>query len=251
MSTDAWKWILIGLVVTVTASCAQPSPQQEPPAPPVARPQAVSPPPSPPPAMPETEPGLAGRPEVGKVLFVKHECLNCHSVKGEGGSQGPDLAQVALRRSHDWLMNFIFIPSEMFPETEMPQINWQSEQEVADIVAFLESFKREVPVEKIFTANLGPVKTGQVLVEAYDCRACHTIRAGGVAGYPDLTYVGSKIRPEWEANWLKDPQKVKPGTFMPTFGFSDREIEAVVAYLSSLKWDHPPGAPADHKEKTS
>lgn len=232
--------MLSGTIVVLITGCAQPSTPPERATPQVAQPAASSPS-EPLPSPPASAPSSSGRPDVGKALFIKHDCLNCHSIQGEGGSKGPDLAQVAVRRSHDWLVDFIFLPSEKFPETEMPQFDWQSEQEVQDIVAFLESFKREVPVDKIFLADLGLEKTGEVLVDAYGCRNCHTIGEGGIVGYPELTFMGSKIRPEWERRWLQDPQKIKPGTFMPTFGFADRELDAIVAYLSTLKWESPPG----------
>lgn len=231
---------LIGTLYVLTAGCAQPSAPSERQTPQMA-PPAVTSAPETTSSQPAPLAASSGRPDVGKALFIKHECLNCHSIQGEGGSKGPDLAQVAVRRSHDWLVDFIFLPSEKFPETEMPQFDWQSEQEVQDIVAFLESFKREVPVDKIFLADLGLEKTGEVLVDAYGCRNCHTIEEGGIVGYPELTFIGSKIRPEWERRWLQDPQKIKPGTFMPTFGFADRELDAIVAYLSTLKWESPPG----------
>ncbi len=243
MIPEVMKWALMGSVLILVASWAQPA---------QATPQRVTPAatsaPAPVPVTPVSQPSSTGRPEAGKALLVKHECLNCHSIQGEGGSMGPDLAQVAVRRSHEWLVDFTFLPSEKFPETEMPQIDWKSEQEVEDIVAFLESIKREVPVDKIFAANLGLETTGEVLVDAYGCRNCHIIGEGGIVGYPELTFIGSKIRPEWERRWLEDPQKVKPGTFMPTFGFSDRELDAVVAYLSRLKWDSPPEVPGKKKE---
>lgn len=240
MIRDVRRLIMcIGSIFVLVAGCAQPSSPPDRATPHKASPSAIAAPPIAP-SPPVSQPSLTGRPEVGKTLFVKHECLNCHSLQGEGGSKGPDLAQVAVRRSHEWLVDFIFLPSEKFPETEMPQFDWTSDQEVEDVVAFLESFKREIPVDKIFSANLGIEKTGEVLVDAYGCRNCHTIGEGGIVGYPDLTFMGSKIRPEWERRWLEDPQKVKPGTFMPTFGFSDRALDAIVAYLSSLKWEHPP-----------
>jgi cytochrome c1 len=34
--------------------------------------------------------------------------------------------------------------------------------------------------------------------------------------------------------WFKDPQAVKPGTFMPTYRFGE-ERAAVVEYLTTLK----------------
>ena len=132
-------------------------------------------------------------------------------------------------------MSFVYDPAELFPESLMPRPNWKSEQEVADVVAFLLTWKREVPSEKILQATASDIEKGEALVQAYDCRACHTIGEGGVSGYPELTHVGRKIRPEWERRWLHDTQQIKPGTFMPTFGFSDPELDAIVAYLHSLK----------------
>ena len=182
-----------------------------------------------------TDQAMTGRSAVGKELFKKQECLNCHSIRGQGGSQGPDLAQVGIRRSAEWLMNFVYDPSELFPESPMPRPEWKSEQEVADVVAFLLSLKREIPKERILQAKASDVEKGEAFVQAYDCRACHTIGEGGVSGYPDLSNVGRKIRPEWERRWLQDTQTIKPGTFMPTFGFSAPELDAIVAYLHSLK----------------
>ena len=43
---------------------------------------------------------------------------------------------------------------------------------------------------------------------------------------------------DWEAGlatWLADPPTVKPGSFMPNLGLTAEEIDALVAYLGSLK----------------
>lgn len=224
----------LGTLLLLTLGCAEPPVSRElatAPTTPKAAPSKSAPRPE---SGPPSDQLMAGRPEVGKELFKKHECLNCHSIRGQGGSQGPDLAQVGLRRSAEWLTNFIYDPSEPFPESPMPRPEWKSEQEVADVVAFLLGLKRDVPKEKILQAKASEIEKGEALVQAYDCRACHTIGEGGVSGYPELTHVGRKIRPEWERRWLQDTQKVKPGTFMPTFGFSDPELDAIVAYLHSL-----------------
>ena len=231
--------IAIGLstLFALTLGCAEPPvPRESMPtiAPQTAKP-VVSAQARPAPASAPAGQAMTGRPDVGKELFKKQECVNCHSIRGHGGSQGPDLAQVGLRRSAEWLNNFIYDPSELFPESPMPRLDWKSEQEVADVVAFLLTLKREVPKEKILQAKASDVEKGEAFVQAYDCRACHAIGEGGVAGYPDLSHVGRKIRPEWERSWLKDTQTIKPGTFMPTFGFSEPELDAIVAYLHTLK----------------
>jgi len=77
------------------------------------------------------------------------------------------------------------------------------------------------------------------------CAACHTLRgtpARGAVG-PDLTHVGSRSTiaaltlPNDRAavaEWLRDPQHVKPGNRMPNLHLSDADIRALVAYLESL-----------------
>jgi cytochrome c oxidase subunit II len=79
-----------------------------------------------------------------------------------------------------------------------------------------------------------------------DCASCHTIRgttANGQVG-PDLTHVGSRTTiaaltlPNDRAalaDWLRDPQHVKPGNRMPDLGLSQRDVDALVSYLEGLK----------------
>jgi cytochrome c oxidase subunit 2 len=78
------------------------------------------------------------------------------------------------------------------------------------------------------------------------CVGCHTINgtpAQGKVG-PNLTHVGSRTTiaagllentPENLARWLDNPPAIKPGSLMPRLGLTPQEIQALVAYLSSLK----------------
>ncbi len=88
--------------------------------------------------------------------------------------------------------------------------------------------------EQIFTSNGG-------------CYACHTIngvdKAKGKVG-PNLTHFGSRLSiaagtlpntPENLSTWLHNPQAVKPGNFMIIGKLADGDIQALVAYLESLK----------------
>ena len=75
---------------------------------------------------------------------------------------------------------------------------------------------------------------------------CHNIKgtiANAVVG-PDLTHVASRSTlgagilentPENLANWLADPQKIKPGSRMPSLHLTDPQINALVAYLETLQ----------------
>jgi cytochrome c oxidase subunit II len=100
-------------------------------------------------------------------------------------------------------------------------------------------------------ANLTPVAQGYGLFKAKGCTGCHAIGgypgAGGNIG-PDLTHVGSRrhIVAGWLENtpdnmrrWLRDPNEVKPDNIMGTAikrgTLTDEEIDALTAYLESLK----------------
>jgi cytochrome c oxidase subunit 2 len=78
------------------------------------------------------------------------------------------------------------------------------------------------------------------------CVNCHTIRgtvAAGTAG-PDLTHVASRatigagVLPNDVARmrtWLLDPQRYKPGSLMPRVPLSDADLDALAAFLGSLR----------------
>jgi cytochrome c oxidase subunit 2 len=61
---------------------------------------------------------------------------------------------------------------------------------------------------------------------------------------PDLTHVGSRstigagtlpnTREHMRA-WVNDPQSSKPGSQMPANPFSDADLQALVAYLETLR----------------
>jgi cytochrome c oxidase subunit II len=88
---------------------------------------------------------------------------------------------------------------------------------------------------------------GQKQFIANSCGTCHTIQglrgANGVFA-PDLTHfasratLGSGVAPNDEQNlrsWLKDPQVLKQGCLMPNMQLSDKQIDAILAYLRNLK----------------
>ena len=78
------------------------------------------------------------------------------------------------------------------------------------------------------------------------CAVCHTIAgttAGGTVG-PELTHVGGRLTiaagtlPNTRGNlagWIVDPQGVKPGAHMPANQLAPKDLQALLAYLESLK----------------
>jgi cytochrome c oxidase subunit 2 len=93
---------------------------------------------------------------------------------------------------------------------------------------------------------------GERIFQRQQCVTCHAVRfegskAKGTTG-PDLTHFASRtsfagaIFPRTDENlteWLRDAPALKPGSKMPagvtTMGLTEEDIEALVAYLQSLR----------------
>lgn len=78
---------------------------------------------------------------------------------------------------------------------------------------------------------------------AASCISCHAVTADGQKTAPNLTAFGDRNRvagfmkhtEEDLKEWIKDPQKQKPGNTMPPFAhLSEAELDAIAGYLMGL-----------------
>jgi cytochrome c oxidase subunit II len=87
---------------------------------------------------------------------------------------------------------------------------------------------------------------GLVVFQKSSCTACHTIRGTSAVGRigPDLTHLVSRMTIAGGslentrgnlAGWIANPQSIKPGNDMPTTPLRGSELQALVAYLETLK----------------
>ena len=81
----------------------------------------------------------------GKRLFEVKACYECHGWRGQGGLAGARLAQTKLNLQA--FRNIIRNP----PPSNMPPYRAAvlTDQEVAELFAYIQSFPAPVPVEKI------------------------------------------------------------------------------------------------------
>jgi cytochrome c oxidase subunit 2 len=90
------------------------------------------------------------------------------------------------------------------------------------------------------------VRKGQTAFLANGCIACHTIAGTPAQGKigPNLTYFGRRhtiaagMMPNTPQNlekWLRNPPGIKPNVVMPKLPLTDETVQALVAYLESLK----------------
>jgi nitric oxide reductase subunit C len=175
------------------------------------------------------------------ALFERFKCSVCHSFNGFGGRLAPDLSFEGSRAQRAWLIAFMKNPQTLRPTLtlRMPQFN-MTDQEATTIADYLAmalqspQVNSDVAGRKIFTPQMAAL--GKQLYEVkYQCRSCHTIgSAGGYVG-PNLSNVGNWMKPEWVEAWLRDPQRLVPGTIEPKLSLTDEEVYALTAYLISLR----------------
>ena len=167
-------------------------------------------------------------------IVEKYQCTTCHTITDTGGTVGPILNYVGLRREEEWLRRWVADPQEVKPGTKMPKFDF-TPQELEALVGFFGRMTKTVDSDPILAGSDPPAGKGEKLFQAYDCLACHRIGREGRFVGPDLTWVGLRKTPAWERLWLHDPAAFKSDTFMPNFHLSAREIDALTAYLEGLQ----------------
>ena len=66
------------------------------------------------------EEALAGDPTRGRTAYERNGCAQCHIVKGEGGSRGPELSEIGAQRGARYLREALTDPAAALPERLLP-----------------------------------------------------------------------------------------------------------------------------------
>jgi len=74
----------------------------------------------------------------GEKIFVSEGCKECHMIRGEGGVICPDLTNVVLRRSDEWIYDQIKNSRKHNPESRMPVFDHLKRREIKAIINYLE-----------------------------------------------------------------------------------------------------------------
>lgn len=174
-------------------------------------------------------------------IYERYKCYACHRFNGYGGTLAPELSYEGSRAQKKWIADFLKNPQTIRPTLtlRMPQFN-MSDKDAATVAEYLSLAvqKPDVDPENVDTKQFTPAMAamGKQLYEVkYQCQSCHTIGAtGGYVG-PNLNNAGNWLTPAWIEAWLRDPQALQPDTIEPRRNFTEEEIRALTAYLSTLR----------------
>jgi mono/diheme cytochrome c family protein len=219
----------------------------------------------------------------GQHLVARYNCTGCHIIEGSGGNirrlyednltmAPPNLLGEGQKVQEPWLYNFLQAPTPIRPwlHVRMPTFGL-TPQETTQVIQYFAALDRhEVPFVHIERAMLRPnyVQAGEQLAskDYLSCFSCHVHGTTNPEGSPDswapnLAMAATRLYPDWIVKWLHDPQKLMPGTRMPTFyadpdqpdgppdilgGNDDEQILALRDYVISLGLPPPqPPHPAE------
>lgn len=190
----------------------------------------------------------------GKKIWQQENCVNCHTILGNGAYFAPDLTKVADKRSKEWLMQFLQDPEQLMPGTAMSSVSLNA-GDAEYVVSFLE-WVSEIdtngwPPQPMLSSGASPTAgenqppkgdkkgtsspAGQQIFLSAGCSNCHQIDGRGGTIGPDLSNIGAKRNADYLEKFIGTPKKVNPGTIMPAANLSEAKLSALVNYLKELK----------------
>ena len=197
----------------------------------------------------------------GKHVWHRKNCINCHTLLGEGAYYAPDLTKITQQRGEAYLRLFLRDPSRFYSEQRhgrvMPNMKLSDEQ-ITDVIAFLTwvsnidnqgwpprpivvsaALPAATAASATAAASGDPVALGEAVFRRSPpaCFSCHSTTAGTVLVGPsmagiatraatligDSSYKGAaRSAPDYIRESILNPSAyVVPG---PTFGAGGQSV---------------------------
>ena len=190
---------------------------------------------------------LVGTPQLnqGRHLLSRNGCVHCHTVKLADGStmrasdDPPSLSHIADKTTREWIYAWLKDPTAYAATAAMPNFKLTDEN-ARDISAFLiaNSTPLAGDTATITQKAAADPSAGASLYGESFCASCHAVQnaAGNLVGGdvgPELTRIGSKVKPEWLNAWLRNPRTYDPATGMPHYRFTDQQVATLSSFLQA------------------
>ena len=206
-----------------------------------------------------------------ELQLDRRGCTACHDVNGRGGTFAkrildfvqlgtdetikdvapPDLNGIGEKLNAAAIERVVTGDSRARPwmKLQMPHFAKEHVPGLAENLVKLDGLDPAMKPPKLPKSSPELIEQGRLLVgrTGLNCVSCHDIRGVksiGVRG-PDLALVTARVTHEWFRRWMLDPQRITPGTRMPTVFFGgqsaapqflggqpEAQMTALWAYLS-------------------
>ena len=152
----------------------------------------------------------------GKHVWHRENCINCHTLLGEGAYYAPDLTKITQQRGEAYLRQFLQDPSRFYSEERhgrvMPNLRLSDEQ-ITDVIAFLTwvsnidnqgwpprpivvsaALPETTVATQVTAASANPVALGEAVFRRSPpaCFSCHSTTEGTVLVGPTLAGLATR-----------------------------------------------------------
>jgi ubiquinol-cytochrome c reductase cytochrome b subunit len=167
----------------------------------------------------------------GVATFRQENCVSCHSIGGGGSKLGPDLTQASIHKDAAWMIQHFRQPAVVRPGTSMPPIQLGDAQ-LNQLAAFL---LKLTPQNATALQNAPDFATqGALLYQANECGSCHLVNGMGMRVGPALNGLSKRRSRSWVEQHFADPAKLSPGSMMPPYRLSPKDMDRLTTYLFAL-----------------
>ena len=190
----------------------------------------------------------------GKTLATEYGCASCHEINGikKPENFAPELSRIGSRSlavlafpegiPHtlpDYIDAKVRNPRAFGSGLKMPQYTFTEQQRTAITTALLSLTERAqtqppaLRTAAVHESNYRPAgKAGQLMADLR-CFSCHAINGRGGDMAPDLSWEGSAVQRPWLAEFLRNPETLRPALIrrMPRFNFTPDEINTLTDYM--------------------
>ncbi len=210
----------------------------------------------------------------GKNLIAHYGCYACHAIPGFEDAKpiGTELTEEGSKAVHRLDFGFIHIPHTRHDwfrtKLHEPRIfdrdrarGWEeklrmpnfrlSPRELDQVVTAVLGFQQlnaAPQVVKQLSPREAAVERGRRIVKNHNCQGCHVIEGFGGSyrsvvsdvslAPPIIQGEGAKVQSDWLFGFLQAPKtgQIRPWleAHMPTFGFTDAELNDLTQYFASL-----------------
>jgi mono/diheme cytochrome c family protein len=210
----------------------------------------------------------------GEKLIAQYGCFACHRIPGFEDAKpiGTELTEEGSKAVHRLDFGFLHIPHnrEAWFQTKLasPRIydrdrarGWEEklrmpnfrltpleQEELVTVVLGMQKLNASAAAKKELSPDETAIERGRRIVKNNNCQGCHIIEGFGGSfrslvsdvslAPPIIQGEGAKVQSDWLFGFLKAPKtgQIRPWleAHMPTFGFSEKDLNDLTRYFASL-----------------